>query len=167
MRNIHPTMARLYEAARELYRVEGPANLARLLNESPQLINTWERRGISSAGILKVSAAIGCRAEWLKDNEGPMVEGSAGRPSVNAPPVRLLLKRISEAESSGNLSDAVIDVLNRILDLTATTSHSAVSGTPAAASHAAAAEAAELLKQQTASEPERAEPNRRGARKSG
>ncbi|MDW9256376.1 hypothetical protein C7S16_0881 [Burkholderia thailandensis] len=35
MRKVHETVERLYHAAKELKGAEGPANVARLLNESP------------------------------------------------------------------------------------------------------------------------------------
>lgn len=59
MRAIHETTQRLYVAAKKLRDVDGPANVARLLNESPQLLNNWERRGMSSAGIIKAATQIG------------------------------------------------------------------------------------------------------------
>ncbi|WP_157651453.1 hypothetical protein [Burkholderia ubonensis] len=77
MRAIHETTQRLYDAAKELRDVEGPANVARLLNESPQLLNNWERRGMSAAGIIKAAAAIGCRAEWLKSGVGDMADAGS------------------------------------------------------------------------------------------
>ncbi len=82
MRAIHETAQRLYIAARELRDVDGPANVARLLNDSPQLLNNWERRGMSAAGIIKAAAAIGCRAEWLRSGIGEMADTGAARETL-------------------------------------------------------------------------------------
>lgn len=77
MRAIHETTQRLYVAAKKLRDVDGPANVARLLNESPQLLNNWERRGMSSAGIIKAATQIGCKAEWLRSGVGDMADAGA------------------------------------------------------------------------------------------
>ncbi len=82
MRAIHETAQRLYAAAKQLRDVEGPANVARLLNESPQLLNNWERRGMSAAGALKAASALGCRAEWLRTGEGEMVDAGGLKESL-------------------------------------------------------------------------------------
>lgn len=82
MRAIHETTRRLYAAAKELWDVDGPANVARLLNESPQLINNWERRGMSAAGIIEAARTIGCRAEWLRSGDGDMVDAGAAKGSL-------------------------------------------------------------------------------------
>ncbi|WP_174902190.1 hypothetical protein [Burkholderia pseudomultivorans] len=79
MRAIHETTRRLYAAAKEIWDIEGPANVARLLNESPQLINNWERRGMSASGIIKAARTIGCRAEWLRSGDGDMVDRGAAK----------------------------------------------------------------------------------------
>jgi hypothetical protein len=72
MKKIHDTMTRLYEAAKALRGVEGPSNVARILNESPQMLNNWERRGMSAHGMLRAAAALGCSAEWLAGKPGEM-----------------------------------------------------------------------------------------------
>jgi hypothetical protein len=81
MKKLHETVERLYVAAKTLKQVEGPANLARLLNESPQLINNWERRGMSASGILRAAPIVGCRVEWLKTGDGEMVDESSKKDS--------------------------------------------------------------------------------------
>jgi phage repressor protein C with HTH and peptisase S24 domain len=70
---MHPTAARLYEAARELRDLDGPSAVARLLNESPQTMNNWEKRGVSQKGAIKAQAEIGCSATWLTSGEGEML----------------------------------------------------------------------------------------------
>lgn len=69
------TMKRLYQAALELRNVEGKSNLARYLNESPQTMTNWEKRGMSKAGMIKAQALIGCRISWLETGFGSMSNG--------------------------------------------------------------------------------------------
>ncbi|GAA0809623.1 LexA family transcriptional regulator [Cupriavidus gilardii] len=73
IRAMHETMVRLYEAARKLKGLETPTEVARVLNQSQQTINNWERRGISQRGMLKAQAEIGCSATWLQTGTPPMV----------------------------------------------------------------------------------------------
>lgn len=69
---MNPQMERLYIAAKRLHDVEGQSALAKLLNVSPQTVNNWEDRGISSEGLLKAQEAVGCNAIWLRDGTGQM-----------------------------------------------------------------------------------------------
>jgi DNA-binding transcriptional regulator YiaG len=77
---MHATMERLYEAARLLHQIEGPAQLAKFLNVSEQLVNNWQRRGISKGGMLDAQKLIGCSATWLETGSPPML--AAGLPST-------------------------------------------------------------------------------------
>ena len=69
---MHPTMERLYQAANELKAISGQSDLARLLNTSPQTVNNWEARGISSDAALDAEIKVGCSAVWLKKGIGKM-----------------------------------------------------------------------------------------------
>lgn len=69
---IHPTIERLYLAAKELRDVSGQSAVARLLGKTPQVVKNWEARGISSEGALLVQKIIGCDANWLLDGEMQM-----------------------------------------------------------------------------------------------
>lgn len=69
---MHESMGRLYLAARQLKGADTPSEVARLLDESPQTLNNWEKRGISKNGYLKAQRLIGCRSEWLEDGQGDM-----------------------------------------------------------------------------------------------
>jgi len=62
---IHPTIERLYQAAKELRDVSGQSAVARLLGKTPQVVKNWEARGISSEGALLAQKIIGCDANWL------------------------------------------------------------------------------------------------------
>ena len=73
---MHIQMERLYRAATELKDIKTQAELARALNQSSQTVKNWESRGISSLGLLKAQAAIGCSATWLTTGEGPMIVGA-------------------------------------------------------------------------------------------
>ncbi len=74
---MHATMERLYEAARLLHQIEGPAQLAKFLNISEQLVNNWQRRGISKGGMLDAQKKIGCSATWLETGVPPMMAASS------------------------------------------------------------------------------------------
>lgn len=65
--------ARLYKAAEELKGIKGQSAIARLLNKSPQVMNNWEARGISSAGMIEAAEKLGCSVEWLKTGKGDMI----------------------------------------------------------------------------------------------
>ncbi|NUA26130.1 S24 family peptidase [Cupriavidus basilensis] len=75
-------MTRLYEAALILRGLDTPTDVANALNQSPQTINNWERRGMSKAGMLAAQETIGCSATWLSTGIPPMVSGS--RPEAEA-----------------------------------------------------------------------------------
>lgn len=68
----HPTMTRLYEAARLLKNINRPADLARLLNQSQQVLVNWEARGVSKSGLLSAQSIIGVSADWLMTGIGNM-----------------------------------------------------------------------------------------------
>jgi hypothetical protein len=72
---MHETMARLYEAAKQISDAAGQSAVARLLNVSPQLLTNWERRGVSFEGMLNAQETLGCNAVWLRKGVGPMLVG--------------------------------------------------------------------------------------------
>lgn len=70
---MHPTMKRVYEAAREAGKIPGvnpQAELARLLDAFPQTVSNWERRGVSRDGLLAIQKAVGCDAHWISTGQG-------------------------------------------------------------------------------------------------
>lgn len=75
---MHASTSRLYDAALTLQKTRGQSNVARLLNESPQTVKNWEKRGVSGKGALNAAKVLGCRAQWLLDGCGQMVEGLPG-----------------------------------------------------------------------------------------
>lgn len=62
---MHETMTRLYHAA-ALAGVVGQSDVARKLDQSPQTLNNWERRGMSKGGMLTAQRVFGCSAVWLE-----------------------------------------------------------------------------------------------------
>jgi phage repressor protein C with HTH and peptisase S24 domain len=69
---MHPSMERLYKAAKEMKGVEGQSALARLLTMSPQRIKGWEDRGVSKQGAITAQRVIGCSALWITEEIGRM-----------------------------------------------------------------------------------------------
>lgn len=63
-------MNRLLFAAKELKGIESPAELARLLNISDQVLTNWKSRGIPRKEIMDIAEAIGCNPYWLRDGNG-------------------------------------------------------------------------------------------------
>jgi hypothetical protein len=118
---IHESTQRLYDVVKRVLEIEGQAALARLLNESPQVVNNWEARGLSERGALKAQALVGVDANWLLTGQG---SAYAGWPFARVDPTRYFSLRsddqawvqarvtqaIEEAEAGGKKqSDA--DVL--------------------------------------------------------
>jgi hypothetical protein len=64
-------MARVYEgAAAALKHAVTPTALASAINEAPQVINNWERRGPSSKGLLAFQRELGINATWVITGTG-------------------------------------------------------------------------------------------------
>jgi hypothetical protein len=77
MLDMHATMTRLYQAAEDMRGWRGQSEVARYLNQSPQTLANWEKRGMSKGGILIAQEKIGCSAVWLETGQGPMQIGEA------------------------------------------------------------------------------------------
>ncbi|MGF6444363.1 helix-turn-helix domain-containing protein [Paraburkholderia youngii] len=114
-RTIHETMGRLYLAAKTLRGIEGPAELARLLNESPQVVNNWERRGVSSAGLLNAVDILDIRPIWIAKGEEPMMESGAQAPDVETSALRRA-RRERLAQLRDTFCDGSIALLAARLD---------------------------------------------------
>jgi DNA-binding transcriptional regulator YiaG len=93
---MHATMERLYEAARLLHQIEGPAQLAKFLNVSEQLVNNWQRRGISKGGMLDAQKLIGCSATWLETGTPPMLAATLVSAQARSRKRRFVEKRPKE-----------------------------------------------------------------------
>lgn len=69
---MHESMQRLYKAAKDLRGMEGQSAVADLLGFSPQVLNNWEKRGISQGGAIRAQEKIGCSPSWVTKGEGWM-----------------------------------------------------------------------------------------------
>lgn len=69
---MHPTVQRMYKAAKENLGIEGQSQLALAIGESAQTVNNWESRGVSQRGAIKAARELGCSAEWIMSGEGDM-----------------------------------------------------------------------------------------------
>ncbi len=58
---MHESFKRLLEASNGLSQEE----IARRIDESPQTLTNWKKRGVSKAGALKAAAEFTCSANWI------------------------------------------------------------------------------------------------------
>lgn len=70
----HPTMQRIFDKTGKT-----PAEIARILDTTPQNINNWSSRGISKRGALEIAKAFDFSVDWILTGEDEMAE------SVQAP----------------------------------------------------------------------------------
>lgn len=59
----------------QLFGVEGPTSVGRLIEESAQLLNRWEVRGVSRRGALALMRYYDINPSWLESGEGHMLLG--------------------------------------------------------------------------------------------
>lgn len=64
-KEVHPTIQRIYD---HLNFKQG--DLANAINESPQVVNNWENRGISKKGAMTVFEKLGLDINWILKGEG-------------------------------------------------------------------------------------------------
>lgn len=62
---MHESMKRLYEEAERLAGVTGQSNLARYLNQSPQVVKNWEKRGVSKDGLKAAFERLRADSDYL------------------------------------------------------------------------------------------------------
>lgn len=93
---MHATMTRFYEAAKDLNGVVGQSNLARRLNESPQVLKNWEARGVSNRGALVAQEKLGISATWIMTGIGD----KAHLPSEYTNSAAVIEFKVRESESS-------------------------------------------------------------------
>lgn len=87
MSNIHPTMARLYEAAiaGEIIKGKHPqAELARAMNTSSQRIKNWADRGVSKEGAIEALQDLGISLGWVMEGDQPMLISGVRRDAESA-----------------------------------------------------------------------------------
>lgn len=61
----HQSVVRLLEASKL-----SQEETAKVMDESPQTITNWKKRGISKSGALKAAACFGVSAHWILSGEG-------------------------------------------------------------------------------------------------
>lgn len=96
-KQVHAQLARLYEVAKAAGRLSqsaGPAELARLLNISRQLVHHWETRGPSKTTIFDLQAEWGVNATWILSGSGPMFIGGSETGSSQWPFKHLDIRRV-------------------------------------------------------------------------
>lgn len=72
---MHESFKRLLETSNGLSQEE----IARRIDESPQTLTNWKRRGVSKAGALKAAAEFGCSANWILNGADSGPSGDASR----------------------------------------------------------------------------------------
>jgi hypothetical protein len=113
-------MTRLYDAANKLKNISGQSAVALLLNQSPQTLNNWEARGISSKGILLAEKVIGCSAQWLTNGTGAMTGSSILNKAPNIEIVvnvdtQAVINMMESTDAEGKIlaKNAVIEALDK------------------------------------------------------
>ncbi|MFV0409488.1 MAG: LexA family protein, partial [Paracoccus sp. (in: a-proteobacteria)] len=87
-RQMHPSMARLYQAIKAISGKEGPTEAASFLGlAGPQLVHNWEKRGVSRDGLLAAHRK-GINPLWLTDDVGEMLGSPAPGRGTEASNVR-------------------------------------------------------------------------------
>lgn len=88
----HPTMQRIFDKTGKT-----AAEIARILDTTPQNINNWSSRGISKRGALQLAKAFNLSVDWILTGEGEAMS----KPSIDE-----LRARISEMEIKGKSEPA-------------------------------------------------------------
>ncbi|WP_235033957.1 S24 family peptidase [Pantoea sp. 18069] len=119
---MHPSIERLYQAAKQIRDITGQSAVARLLNESPQTVKNWETRGVSRSGALTAEATLGVRAAWLLAGDGEMLTRSTAPAVIEAhapacPEDSVRIPLLANGGSMGPGND-VLDVDYVVGDLT-------------------------------------------------
>lgn len=68
MQELETSNKEIHESMKRVFKIAGnpkPNTLAKILDEFPQTITNWSKRGISKAGALKVSAKFDVSANWI------------------------------------------------------------------------------------------------------
>lgn len=65
---------RLTQAAAKLD-LQGNSNIARFLNESPQVVTNWSKRGVPARKIIEIAPLLGVSPEWLQTGKEAISSG--------------------------------------------------------------------------------------------
>lgn len=92
----HESLTRLLGVASE-HQVNGPAALARALNESDQVVTNWGRRGVSKIGALNAQRLFGVSHTWILNGTEPKVVASPEFSALPEPSMDAAIARIARA----------------------------------------------------------------------
>lgn len=68
----HPSIERLFEAAKAAKQLTTAAQIARALNVSDQVMTNWQTRGVSESGAIAAEAAFHVSPTWILTGKGAM-----------------------------------------------------------------------------------------------
>lgn len=132
--DIHPSFERLMSVAMA-NGVHNSSALAVALNDSPQTITNWTRRGVSRDGALKAQEKFGISASWLLTGVGPelfraerLAKAEAAEMALMSPPsishaLKVLadaagrLKPAERGSAAGLLRELILDPHSNAADL--------------------------------------------------
>lgn len=92
---MHPSMNRLYEAAKAARGPTTQADLSRALNQSSQVLHNWEKRGVSKAGMLLAQHELGVNPAWISSGAAPMFVRDGSAESTRLEPSQTLAPILS------------------------------------------------------------------------
>jgi hypothetical protein len=95
-RQRHESLTRLLEVAAE-HQINGPAALARAMNESDQVVTNWGRRGVSKVGALNSQRLFGVSSTWILNGTEPKVIAAPEFSSLPEPSLDAAIARIARA----------------------------------------------------------------------
>lgn len=91
MSEMHPSMRRFYLAAGRLaHPLRSQSELARALGQSPQTVNNWESRGVSTKGATLAQQSLGISSTWILEGSEPIFV-SPGEPSQSVQRTRQII----------------------------------------------------------------------------
>lgn len=111
---------RLIQAASKLD-LQGNSNIARFLNESPQVVTNWSKRGVPARKIIEIAPLLGVSPEWLQTGKGA-INNEASPINISAlinvatPTYLNTLQQIQKAQDAGVLEESDKAMLKIIAD---------------------------------------------------
>lgn len=112
---MHETTARLFEAAKEKG-LKNPADIARYLNKSQQVLKNWEERGVSARALPEVSEALGISEKWLRTGEADTLPNIRRMEDGETQDGQIRFERLNIEAACGdgieNLPVEVVDYVN-------------------------------------------------------
>lgn len=92
---MHPSMNRLYEAAKAALGLTSQADLSRALNQSSQVLHNWEKRGVSKSGMLLAQQELGVNPAWISSGAAPMFVRDGATEPIRIEPSQTLAPILS------------------------------------------------------------------------